>query len=195
MRLKWTTLEDDDDYVEAARGSHAPRVWWFVRLMRVESYVGEAEYKEIGCDYWLDVSLVDLDQILAETVESARREVFDSIRGAYGISAMADDSLLPIPITDIAIAHQLQMNGSRAPMYDGRGNSRRKLIAEGRREARALAGDPYALTRRMNKPVNQVGATAAEFMVNDLGSAVARGIANGDPQAKLIAIIQGTLNP
>lgn len=72
MRLKWTTLEDDDDYVEAARGSHAPRVWWFVRLMRVESYVGEAEHLEIGFDYWLDVSLVDLDQIPADTVESAR---------------------------------------------------------------------------------------------------------------------------
>lgn len=195
MRLKWTTLEDDDDYVEAARGSHAPRVWWFVRLMHVESYVGEAEHKEIGFDYWLDVSLVDLDQIPADIVERARREVFDLIRGYHGISAMADDSLLPSPVADIAIAHQLHRNGSRAPMYDGSGSSRRKLIAEGRREARALASDPDALMRAMGKSVNQIGSTAAEFMVNDLDSAIARGVANNDPQAKLMAVIQGTLNP
>lgn len=42
------------------------------------------------------------------------------------------------------------------------------------------------MSERMERPVNKIGSTAAEYMTGDMRSAVLRGVANNDVAAEIL---------
>ena len=80
--------------------------------------------------------------------------------------------------------------GCAAPLFQGQGNNRGKLIAQAKRESREL-DDPIKHEAAMDRPVNAIGSTAREFGQGDFQSAMIRGAMQGKPEAKLMLRIYG----
>jgi hypothetical protein len=122
--------------------------------------------------YVVELSEVDLD---SAPIEEAKRSC-----GWEGA-----------PDTDEALAEMVHGYGAKAPLYSGEGNGLAKLVAEAKRESRALASDPDAYEERMSRPVNALGSTAREFQASDFQSAMVRGVFAGDPKARVMAKMHG----
>jgi len=105
---------------------------------------------------------------------------------------------------ELAKVDSLATYGCKAPLGQWNGNNYKKLITEARNESRNL-NDPEKYEAAMSRPVNAIGSTAREFAVCDFQSAIKRGVARDDANAKLMAklhgyqpsetITFGTLNP
>ena len=80
--------------------------------------------------------------------------------------------------------------GLYAPMGNWEGNAYRPLLRKAKREANSLK-DADWFHAAMRRPVNRLGSTASEFMQGDTNSALIRGIAKGDPMARIMGKVQG----
>lgn len=81
--------------------------------------------------------------------------------------------------------------GFKGPLGGWSGNNLKKLMTQARKYAAELDAEPDRYEEALNRPVNKIGSTAREFMAGDINSAMARGIAEGRPESKLMAKMYG----
>lgn len=152
------------------------RRWQFIELINMDEACGREN--EGQPKYVVELSMVDLDAIPLASIDSALR------------------SCGPVPdangrIEDAAVAESCRSYGAAAPLDSFSGNNYRKLLREAYRAAAEYARDSAALAEAMERPVNAIGSTAAEFMRGDLDSAMIRGVEAGDPAARILAKMHG----
>lgn len=95
------------------------------------------------------------------------------------------DEADPVMLVDSVSAY-----GQYLPMGDWNGNNYRKLLAGAKRESRRL-NDPEYHWRQMHRSVNKIGSTAIEYARGDFASAILRGIARGNPEARIMGKMHG----
>lgn len=164
----WTTLMDDAELTEVMPLSAS--TFLFLTLFDLWEATGEEE----GDRHHADVSLVDLDAIPAREKEQALK--------SYGWDG---------PLDPLAMAECLHSYGCKAPLFSTSGGNRREVHREARRSAREFARDTGALDAAMDRPVNAIGSTAAEFMSGDILAGLARGVHAGRPEARTLAKMYG----
>jgi len=170
---KWQNIYNwgSDEYLDTRH--IGGRAYQSVEILDMNAYCGRDN--EGQPKYCVELSLVDLDVIPASNVESAIA------------SCGWDDDM---EADDLQIAEACRSYGAKAPLFSDSGNNWRKLLADARREANELAS-PRKLTAAMNRPVNKLGSTAAEYMRGDLDSAMTRGVLAGDQGARICAKMYG----
>lgn len=89
-------------------------------------------------------------------------------------------------LPDLAKALAMHGYGAVAPLWKDAGESARDLARAGRRESRRLDA-PEAYAAAMARPVNGLGQSAAEYQSGEMGPALERGAANGNPAARIMA--------
>jgi hypothetical protein len=82
--------------------------------------------------------------------------------------------------------YALHRYGAHAPMFQETGRNVWKLIRAAKRDAALLCRDAREMAERLERPVNAIGSTAAEYAIGDLQSPILRGVMNGDPKAELM---------
>ncbi len=96
-------------------------------------------------------------------------------------------------ISDLWIAEACHGYGLKSPLEQWSGNAGMAMLRKARSESKRLEADSdaYAYEERMERPVNAIGSTAREYGRGDIDSALTRGIATGDPTAKLMGKLHG----
>lgn len=169
---KWITLRDwgCDEWLECRHVGN--RTYQFIQITDMNAACGR---DNAGRDKFVaELSLVDLNAVGPAAIADARR--------SCGWDGM--------PADDGAIAECLFQYGNRAPLYSISGNNWRKLWRGARSEAKSLLDDSM-LADAMDRPVNAIGSTAAEYMRGDLNAACHRGVYAGDPAARIMAKMSG----
>lgn len=202
--LKWQVLMDDTDYLCASKTPGSGRSYVFVEVADMDAACGQDN--EGKPPYYLAVVLVDLDAIGSEQIRSALEnsgwdgDDWSGTPGGYSFAEWQALSFerrkairdrLPLPENELAIAEACFRNGNKAPLYWKESKGQKKLIAEGRREARRLVNDADELEDRMSRTVNRIGSTAKEFMQGDITPALYRGVMAGDVMAQTLAKMHG----
>jgi len=157
---------------------------WFRRTTGRQFQVIELTNMDEACGrdneghdtYVVELALVDLDAIDAETQASALR------------SCGPED---PSDLTDAWRAVVCYEYGCKAPLESWEGNAWGRLLRLARGEAHMLRRDAREMARRMKRPVNKIGSTAAEYMRGDVNSAIARGVSEGRHDARIMAKMGG----
>lgn len=132
--------------------------------------------------YNVSLSLVDLEAIGERNLQSAL--------DCCGMKAELDNEGNDIPFDDAILAECCDSYGCHAPLEQWSGNNAHKLLREAYKLANELCDDD-ALSEALEKPVNKIGSTAAEFMRGDFMSAMQRGCESGDPSARIMAKMHG----
>jgi hypothetical protein len=171
---KWQAFGDSNplEYGGGFWRKVAPRTFQFVELTNMDEATGADN--EGQPRYVVELALVDLNAIPAKELESARK------------SCGWEDA----PDTDTALAEMVYQYGLRAPLGSWSGNNAGKLLRAAKSEAHSLLDDS-ALADKLEKPVNAIGSTAAEFMRGDFTSGMVRGIQAGDPSARIMGKMHG----
>lgn len=184
-RIRWEYSGDVNrsDYGGTDFAHIGARRWIFVELMNMDEACGRDN--EGQPRYVCEVSMVDLDALSVETIASAVRSCGPSYRGPDG--EWHQDTNL----SDAALAEICKSYGAAAPLESDSGDNWRELVRAARRAARSYATDSGALESAMQRPVNALGSTAAEYMRGDFDSAMQRGCEAGDPTARLMAKMHG----
>jgi hypothetical protein len=92
--------------------------------------------------------------------------------------------------TDEANAEACNSYGNKAPLHEVSTGSRDKAFRECRAESYRLDDDAlYA--EALDRPVNALGSTAREYAKGDFDSALARGLLANNPNARIMAKMQG----
>jgi hypothetical protein len=155
----------------------SPGTFQIIEFMNMDEACGRDN--EGQSKYSVELDLVDLNAIGPKEVASALSYI-----GAEGEKWESDS------IREITTAEALHSYGCKAPIEQWNGNNARKLLREARSMAHSLARAASALAERMDRPVNAIGSTAAEYMRGDINAAISRGVASADPRALLIAKMQ-----
>ncbi len=142
-----------------------PRCFIGVRFTDMWENISERERGEMQ-RYEATVAMVDLDAIGSDELASAVR--------SCGWENMPDEPR--------ALAECLIRYGDYAPLGSYYGND----LRQARREANELLADTDARSVALDKPVNAIGSTAAEFMRGDTWAALHRGVESGNKDAMLI---------
>jgi hypothetical protein len=153
------------------------REYHIISLINWEDSCGEREAKEIGETYCMDLSIVDLDAIPLETIQSALK--------SCGVDLDTEE------MTDEWRAEVCHSDGAQAPMQSVNTSNFHKTFRALAKYSRELQTDADKHSAAMERPVNKLGSTADEYMRGDLTSALARGIERGDTNARIIAKIYG----
>ena len=152
------------------------RRYHLIHVIDVDYSIGEAEAKE--CGKWaVDLKEIDLDLLTDKQINEVLRFI--------GQDTTPDPRMNDEWMVDACADY-----GCAAPLFQGQGNNRGKLIAQAKRESREL-DDPIKHEAAMDRPVNAIGSTAREFGQGDFTSAMLRGASQGDPKAKLMLKIHG----
>ncbi len=158
---KWTVLRDDDDLIEVK--CLGGRKYLVLEILASETWKN-------GGKFWVQLDLVDLDEVSADIVRSAK--------DCYGCEDEAPEEL--------ALVEMLHGYGAKAPLFSAQAVGRVVARRLGRSEARKLDID-----EAMDRPVNKIGSTAREYMNGDFKSAVYRGIQEGRQDARIMAKMYG----
>lgn len=148
--------------------------------------------------YVVELSGIDLYETPRKEIESALRSC------GWKMIAFSPKSLLPCTVVDdyrgdvigsnaaaeLVLVEALHSYGCRAPLESWEGNNWEELMKLARAESKTL-DDPIEFEERMNRPVNQLGSSAREYMQGDIQSALVRGVAAQRPEAMLMAKLQG----
>jgi len=169
------TLIDCDGYALFYRCVDARR-YHVIDFKDLYEYCGEDDAQAIGERYSAELSEIDLDTVTEDRVKSAL-----NCRG------WEDQETL----TDLHLVESLIEYGCGVPLRSVLSNNRRLAIKECRIESNVL-DDLELYEQAMSRPVNQLGSTAREYGQGDLQSAITRGLQAHDPEAELMAKIQGT---
>lgn len=125
--------------------------------------------------YVVELRMVDLEQLSPKNIEDAMRSC-----GYDGA-----------PNTPDVLAFMCQEYGCHAPLEEWSGNNAHKLLREARKSANEFRFNESALAEAMERPVNKIGSTAAEFMRGDIHSAMERGILAGRTDARIMGKMYG----
>jgi hypothetical protein len=172
MGIKWNNLRDwgSDEHMDVRHAGESR--FQFVEIIDMNACCGRDN--EGHSKYAAELSLVDLAEISPKERASAFR--------SCGWEGIPDD---PAALAEVCYSY-----GLKAPLWQDSGNNWRKLLAEARREANGFLSED-ALAEAMERPVNKLGSTAAEFMRGDLFSAMERGVYAGDTGARIMAKMHG----
>lgn len=149
------------------------RTYQFIELTNMDEACGRDN--EGRPTYVVELSLVDLNAIPE-----------DSQTSALECCGQEDETL-----EDAWLAVCCYEYGCKAPLESWEGNGFSKLLRAARSEAHKLARDASELADRMERKVNRLGSTAAEYMAGDITSAMLRGVAEGNPEAELMLKLHG----
>lgn len=158
---KWQVLLDDGDFLEVK--ALGGRKYLVLEVLDLKAYTGEG-------DFCVDLALVDLDAVDAKTVRSAMQ--------CYGCEDEAPEEL--------GLVEMLYGYGAKAPLFSAEAGGRVVARRLGRSEARSLDID-----EAMDRPVNKIGSTAAEYMRGDIFSALSRGVQEGRQDARIMSKLYG----
>jgi len=168
MPAKWITHLDDTDLLESRKVG--PRAYQFINVVDMVDACG----RDATDEFVAELHYVDLDAIDADT-----------IRKALECCGQQDEP----DLSDLAIAECCHSYGAKAPLDSWSGNGRTVVRRQARSEAHSLLTS--GMKAALQRPVNQLGSTAAEFMRGDIFSAMQRGAEAGDPSARLMAKVYG----
>ena len=177
--------------------------WYVLRWTNLYDAIGE---KEAPYQYECDVLHVDLAEIDDDKILDAFKCCgFDHAkRNAVGnwIENGDDntDNLVECVMSDAMVVECLIQYGIYAPLDEFTGNVRPLNIrAQARRRAEELMRDAEALKQRLDRPVNKIGSTAADFGKGDPLAGLRRyaeeGIHGADPNSDLMLKIYGDRIP
>ncbi|MFZ4431284.1 MAG: hypothetical protein ACOYPS_13130 [Phycisphaerales bacterium] len=161
---KWQVLRDDDDLLEVKLVGG--RKYIFLEVIDLKAHTGEGKF-------YVEVSCVDLDEIPPAGVKEA----------------LVSWGMQPYQyVLDVHAAECCHGYGYKAVL--GGEDAGGAVVARraGRRIAKEAVED---LDEAMERPVNKLGSTAAEMMRGDFMSALGRGCAEGQPNARLVAKMYG----
>lgn len=144
------------------------RQFQFIRLTNMDDACGSDN--EGRPTYVVELSLVDLDAIDEQRQENAIRSC-----GQDGTE-----------LSDAWRAVACFEYGALAPLESWEGTGSSALLRRARKLAHELQLDSALMAERMERPVNAIGSTAAEYMVGDTHSAVLRGVSEGRPDAEIL---------
>jgi hypothetical protein len=145
------------------------RRFHFISILNWADTCGEREAAEVGSTYCVDLAEVDLDEIPESEIRSS-------------LASCGCEEENPSDLVRAGCCHD---SGSKAPLSSVNGNNAWRLIREAKAESRAL-DDPRKHDTAMERTVNKLGSTAAEYMSGDLSSALWRGVYANDPTAMLM---------
>ena len=148
------------------------RQWQFIEVINMDDACGRDNKGQPK--YVVELRLVDLDVISESNKKSA-----------INFCGNGDET-----VTDERIAEMCDSYGCRAPIESWSGNNGNQLVARAKRAANELL-DEAILSAALQKPVNKIGSTAAEFMNGDFQSAMVRGVESGNPEARIMAKMHG----
>jgi hypothetical protein len=158
---KWQVLRDDDDLLEVKQVG--ARKYIFLEVLDMKAHTGEG-------GHCVDLALVDLDEVDAKTIRSAME--------CYGCEDEAPEELY--------LVEMLHGYGAKAPLFSAQAGGRVVARRLGRSEASKLDID-----EAMDRPVNAIGSTAAEYMRGDIFSALSRGVQEGRQDARIMSKLYG----
>jgi len=169
---KWNRIFDwgSDELLDMRQVGE--RAFQFVQITDMDACCGSDN--DGRPKYVAELMLVDLEAIGPEQIAEAIK--------SSGWEGM--------PNTSDAYAEACRSYGIKAPLWSEDGNNWNKLLRSARREANALLDDD-ALTSAMDRPVNKIGSTAAEYMRGDLFSGMTRGVLAGDTGCRIMAKMHG----
>ena len=142
--------------------------------------------------YVVELSAVDLDEILRSTVMSALKSC------EWELKAFSPVTLLPATVVNEAdgavvanaqqaercIVEALHSYGAKAPLGHWSGNAYETLLSQAKAESKQLNA-PFLYEERMCQPMNAIGTTAREAMQDDFDSAMQRSLT---PSAQLTTV-------
>lgn len=150
------------------------RRYHVVKLDDLYDCCGESEAKEIGGRYSASLKEIDLDLMTDKQTQDV-------------LSYVGQDDTLDDPyLAECACDY-----GLGAPLYADISNNRNRLIAACKKESYSLTADKEKYLEAMQRPVNALGSTAAEFGQGDFFSGMTRGVKADDPKACLMAKVYG----
>jgi hypothetical protein len=149
-------------------GSADSRRYHILSLENWVELVGEREASEVGATYCVDLSEVDLDAIaLSGSLESALRSCGMTL-DQFGAVTCGGHTIADPQHAELALAEACHSYGCKAPLWDANGNNYRKLMREARAFSRSL-DDSDRHSEAMERPVNAIGTSAADFMCGRFG--------------------------
>lgn len=179
----WTDIGSDSSW-EDYGGRWAKRArdgsWYVIEFTNMWAACGEDECKRDGQDqYVCEVSRVDLADLDAATIKSA----LDCI----GLNL--DD--LDAKHREAATVEACASYGAKQPLESFSRNVRPSNVrADARRTAERLMKDTYALTAKLDAPVNKLGATAREYARGEMMPALSR-LPEGDTTKSIFSKMIG----
>jgi len=183
---KWELLSGDvnwEDYgaMWVRQDPGNARVYFVLRFENLIECMGERDVKESGLDQYLcTVYRVDLDD-----------QPEDQIKGALDCCGIDLADLDP-EYHELALVECLVSYGAAAPMGEhSNPHYANRARAAARRDAESMMSSPTRTKRLLNRPVNALGSTAAEYARGDIHSAMTRGVLAGDTEARLMARMGG----
>ena len=121
---------------------------------------------------------------VVELSEVDLREIdYNAVDRCCDVSGCSHGDTIP----GIAWAEAAKHYGSAAPLDSVSTNNGWNGIRNMKRRSREIEKDSAIHEELMERPVNKIGSTAREFMRGDIESAIRRGVANGNQDARLMA--------
>jgi hypothetical protein len=158
----------------------AARRYHFLELTNMDEACGRDN--EGSPRYVVELSEVDLDAIGPDVQRSA----WESCDGDSQIER-ADSVEVDTTERDLVAAGACYQYGAKAPLHSETTSNAHKGIRACRAESYRLTSDAEAYAAAMERPVNKIGSTAAEYMRGDVNAAILRGCDEGNPSARLMA--------
>jgi hypothetical protein len=178
-----------------------PRFRWLTGDVNWLQYGGKwvsQKFNNGEFDYWLVLELINMHDATGEEdqakyvvelcVVSPDQAGPENMARAFGSSGVPDD-VRENPIVQVEVLHGY---GISAHVVNRSGSNARKLLHEVRREAVMVNG---LFGFYMDKPENKIGSTGWEFIKGDLNSGLARTIASGTIEGRILAKMHGVKLP
>lgn len=163
-------------YVAPIGPPDTAREWLAIRWDDIWDATGETE----GDRYSVDVLMVDIQ---SKQLADAAKSCGISVREGTGWRQQDLDEYTPAGLAEMLVQY-----GAYAPLWSESGNAIHSLLATALREAEDYRRDEQAREDRLDgAPVNAIGSTPREFMQGDIDAAISRGLAKGDPSARIMA--------
>lgn len=181
---RWTTIYDGGsaEWLEMRRFGNTGRVFHAVRITDMDDACGRDN--EGHPRYAGELLEIDLDTAL---VADAARSCGWKLEGNRLINEYDGDIVAEGDSLDAVLAESLVGYGGYAPLASESGNNLRAMMRNLKRESRALDCNTDKREALLSRPVNALGSTAREYALGDFDSAMARGLAQGDANARVMA--------
>lgn len=176
MKPQFQFLTGDVNWLEYGGKWHSQKLnngefdfWLVLELTNIHDATGE----ETGDKYYVSLSAVSPNEAgkaqVAKALESCGMEKADNL-------------------PDLALVECLHSYGLHAVLVQRSGSNAHKLIREVKREAAMVNG---LFGFYMDRPENRIGSTGWEMLRGDFNSALARTIASGSTEGRILAKMHG----
>lgn len=150
-------------------------------------------------DYWLVLEFTNMDEACGRDNEGKPKYVVslsavspqeagpDNLKKAFDCCGMPEEAKND-PLAQVEALHSY---GIAAHLWQSEGKNAHKLLREAKRQAIPVSG---LFGFYMDAPENKIGSTGWEFIRGDLDSGLARCIASGSTEGRILAKMHG-INP